>query len=249
MSWREQLNVGELTVGELIMDTLTNEDQSTGLNISASGLTYGIKVSDGALKLHCHNRDTQSYAAEVKYDWQAVTGLAFGLDVTCEIEPGGDTPANRTSGGLRAVQGVARLASGFTATAGGDVGVYASLINEGVYNGSSNYPCAFYGLLQGSGTFTQVGEMSVAWLDSHLDQAISAGSSFFLNITNNGDTQFDAAINVRAGHNITNLLQIAVASGMVGANVAADATFNNYKTIKIDIDGTTHYLIAAQTIS
>jgi hypothetical protein len=36
---------------------------------------------------------------------------------------------------------------------------------------------------------------------------------------------------------------------MVGANVAADATFNNYKTIKIDIDGTTHYLIAAQTIS
>jgi hypothetical protein len=259
MAWREQLNVGELTVNEIILSSVRNSDQTVGFLISSDDLTTGFQVSgdvtyafksnNGAMKLHVHNRSTQSYAAEIKYDWQAVTGLAFGIDCTCEVEPGGDTPANRTSGGLRAVQGVARLQSGFTSTAGTEIGVYGSVINEGIYNGGSNYIACLYGLLQGSGTFTQVGEMSVAWLDSHLNQAVSAGSAFFLNITNNGATNFDAAINVRAGHNITNLLQISTASGMVGANVNADATFDNYKTIKIDLDGTTHYLIAAQTIS
>ena len=86
-------------------------------------------------------------------------------------------------------------------------------------------------------------------LRSHLAQTVSAGAIHFLNITNNGDTTWDNAINIRAGHRITNLMTISTADGMVGANVAADATFNNYKTIKVVIDGTTHYMIAAQSIS
>lgn len=249
MSWREQLNVGELTVNELVMSTRRNTDQSTGLNISASGLTYGIKVSDGAQKFHCHNRSTQSYAMEVKYDWQAVTGLAFGIDCTCEIEPGGSTPANRTSGGLRAVQGHARLQTGFTSTGGTDIGVYANFTNLGTINGASTYPTGLYGIIGAGGTWTQVGVLSVAWLDSHLATTPSAGSSYFLNITNNAAAVWDAAVHVYAGNKITNFVKIDTASGMVSANTVADATFANWKAIKIDLDGTTHYLIAAQTIS
>jgi hypothetical protein len=50
-----------------------------------------------------------------------------------------------------------------------------------------------------------------------------------------------------------NLLEVtggtAASGNMVGANTAGDATFANWVPIKVDILGTTHYLIAAQTIS
>ena len=222
MSWRASLDIGELTVGSIIMNTISvgattildlGGDATTGINLSGD-LTYGIKVSNGALKLHCHNRDSQSYAAEIKYDWQAVTGVAYGVDCTCEIEPGGSTPANRTAGGLRALQGVARLGAGFTATGGTDVGVYAQFCNNGTLNGGSLFPTGIYGLVENGGTWTQVGHLSVAWLDSHLAQTISAGNSYFLNMTNNGTgtpTQFTAAIRIYGGNAITNFLKIDTA--------------------------------------
>lgn len=280
MAWREQLHVGELTVDEVKMSLRRNTDQTVGLDVSNDDLTtglqvsgdvttgvlvsgtstaafktlgtqtYGINIRDGAAKIHCHDRSTQSYAMEVKYDWQAATGTAFGIDCTCEIEPGGGTPANRTSGGLRAVQGVARVGSGFTITGGGDIGVYGQFCNNGTMNGGATYPTALYGLIENGGTWTQVGVLSVCWLDSHLAKTISAGNAYFLNITNNAATTvWTAAIHVYGGNNITNFVKIDTASGMVSANTAGDATFANWKTIKVDLDGTTHYLIAAQTIS
>lgn len=265
MARREYFHVGQLEVDELLMNNRLNSDQTIGFNVDPNGndnlttgvqvtgtVTYAFKANDGALKLHCHNRSSQSYAAEIKYDWQATTGTAFGIDCTCEIEPGGSTPANRTAGGLRAVQGVARVGSGFTITGGGDIGVYGQFCNNGTMNGASTYPTALYGLIENGGTWTQVGVLSVCWLDSHLAKTISAGNSYFLNITNNAATTvWTAAIHVYGGNNITNFVKIDTASGMVSANSSGGSTidFTNWKTIKIDLDGTTHYLIAAQTIA
>jgi len=262
MGWREQVHIGELTVDAIIMSNpiaggrtaslALDQDAAYGIALTGTYTSNGLKINQGSLKVHVHNQTAQTYCAEFKYDAQNVTGIQYGVDATCEIEPGGSTPASRTSGGLRALQGVARLQAGFTATGGTDIAVYGQFLNLGTLNGASLYPSAGYFIVGNGGTWTQVGVLSVMWLDTHMAQTISAGSSYFLNITHNGTatpTQFTAAIHVYGGNAITNFAKIDTASGMVGANVAADATFNNYKTIKIDLDGTTHYLIAAQSIS
>lgn len=239
------INVGDGTTDIDVKIFLGTTDNWAEFDVSAKN----FETKNIQLKFHNHDT-TNTYAMEVKYDYQATTGTAFGIDCTCEIEPGGGTPAARTAGGLRAVQGVARFQTGFTSTAGSDAGIYGQFCNLGTINGGSNYPSAGYLLVEDGGTWTSVGVLSVLWLDTHLAQAISSGSSYFLNITNNGSTTtWTSAIHVYAGNGITNLFKIDTASGMVSANTVADATFANYKTIKIDLDGTTHYLIAAQTIS
>ena len=239
-----------LDVGSL--RTMTFTGTATSISVTAGTQGYpAIYVRDGSLKIHKHTATTDTYCAEFKFNYQGATAQSFGLDCTCEIEPGGDTPANRTAGGLRAVQGVARVGSGFTLTGGGDSGVYGQFCNNGTINGTV-YPSAGYMLIENGGTWTEVGVLSAMWLDSHLNKTISAGASYFLNITNNGEstpTAFDAAVHVYAGNAITNLLKIDTASGMVSANTVGDATFANWKTIKVDLDGTTHYLIAAQAIT
>lgn len=260
MGWREQVHIGELTVDYLTMSgvaggkttgMLLDADVATGLALTGTYTTNGIKVNQGSIKIHLHNQTAQTYCAEFKFDFQKTTGIGYGIDCICEIEPGGSTPASRTAGGLRAVQGVARVGSGFTLTGGTDIAVYAQFANNGTINGTV-YPTAMYGLIEAGGTWTKVAVLSVLWLDSHLAATISAGDAYFLNITNNGATTiWTAAIHVYAGNGITNLLKIGTASGMVSANTAGGSTlnFSNWKTIKIDLDGTTHYLVAAQTIA
>jgi len=263
MGWREQVHIGELTVDVLIMSDQTipgnrtsviaiDKDAAYGINLTGAYTTNAIKVNQGSVKFHLHDQTAQTYACEIKYDAQNVTGTMYGIDCTCEIEPGGSTPASRTAGGLRAVQGIARVGALFTLTGGSDVGVYGQFCNLGTLNGSGLTPSAGYMLVEDGGVYTSISTLSVMWLDSHLAKAISSGDSYFLNITNNGGasaTQFGAAIRVMAGNKITNFLSIGNASGMVSANTVGDATFANWKTIKVDLDGTTHYLIAAQAIT
>jgi len=265
MGWREQVHIGELTVDTLIMSDATipgdqnaciaiDKDAAYGIALTGAYTTNGIKVNQGSLKIHLHNQTAQTYCGEFKFDAQGATGIVYGIDVTCEIEPGGSTPASRTSGGLRALQGVARVQTGFTLTGGTDMAVYGQFVNLGTLNGASLYPTVGYFIMGNGGTWTQVGVGSVLWLDTHMAQTVSAGSMYFLNITHNGTatpTTFDAAVHVYGGNAITNLLKIDTASGMVSANTSGGSTlnFSNYKTIKIDLDGTTHYLVAAQTIA
>ena len=213
--------------------------------------TSAKNFETSSLQLKFHNHDsTDTYAMEIKYDYWGTTGTAFGIDCTCEIEPGGGTPANRTAGGLRAVQGVARFQSGFTSTAGGDAGVYGQFCNLGTINGASNYPSAGYFIVADGGTWTSVGVLSVMWLDTHLAQAISSGNSYFLNITNNGSvTTWTSAIHVYAGNKITNLFHIETATGMVSAATTSVTGLGNVRLLKCNIDGTTTYIVTAETIS
>jgi len=265
MGWREQVHIGELTVDALIMSDQAipgnrtsviaiDKDAAYGINLTGDYTTNAIKVNQGSVKFHLHNQTAQTYACEIKFDAQNVTGVQYGIDCTCEIEPGGSTPANRTSGGLHAVQGISRLQAGYTLTAGSDPAIYGQFyaVATGVLNGAALYPCAGYLLLGDGGTWTQVGFGQILWLDTHMAQTVSAGSMYMLNMTHNGTgspTTFDAAVHVYAGNAVTNLLKIDTASGMVSANTIGDATFANWKTIKVDLDGTTHYLIAAQAIT
>ena len=178
-----------------------------------------IYVRNGSIKHHFHNQTASTYALETKYDWQGLTGQAYGHDVTCEIEPGGGTPAARTAGGTWGVHGHVRLQTGFTSTAGTFVvdngvrgqatnlgtytgtvlsqvsGVAGVLYNLGTFNGTGIEASAgYFTIAAGAGTWTAVGNLSSLWIDSALASTVSAGNKNLLRITNSGATTWDSAI-------------------------------------------------------
>src|SRR3972149_181519 len=188
---------------------------------------------------------TDVFAVQVKSEFTDTDAGHNCLEVTPDWKANG-----ATGGGNTAVQGVSRLASTFTMTGGSIIGTYGQVANNGTVNGSGIMMAGLYGLIEDGGTYTSVSHLSSAWLDSHLDQAVSAGEVEFLYMSNNGDTTFDQAIYVYAGNKITNLLNINTASGMLSDNTAGGSTLNftNYRTIKIVLEGETYYLLAAKTI-
>lgn len=201
------------------------------------------------LQVKVHNRPaTSGNTLEVRARPSSATAEHFAIDSTLDWR---QTDSAITGGGVRAVQGVARIDAGNTATGGSLTGVYGqvALNATATVNGSGIMMSALYGLIEDGGTYTAVSHVAAAWLDSHLTKTVSAGETDFLYISNNGSTTFNQVFFIYAGNKITNLFKISTASGMVGANNAGDATFANWKAIKVDLDGTTHYLIAAQAIS
>ena len=262
MGWREQVHIGELTCDVLIFSDQTipgnrtaviaiEKDAAFGISLTGAYTTNGIKVNQGSLKVHLHDQIAQTYNAEFKYDAQNVTGYQYGIDTTSEIEPGGKVPANRTAGGMRGVHSMVRVGAAFTLTGGYDAAIYGNFTNLGIINGGNLEVTAGYFVIGAGGTWTEVGDVCGIHVDSLLAASIGAGSSWMVNITNNGTTTWDAAIRVYAKDAITNFLKIDTASGMVGGNASGGSTvdISNMKLIKIDIDGTTHYMIAAQTIA
>lgn len=202
------------------------------------------------IQIKVHNRPTTSgNTLEVRARPSSATAEHFAVDSTLDWR---ETAASTiTGGGCRALQGVARIDAANTITGGSLTGVYGqvALNATATANGSGIMMSAMYGLIEDGGTYTAVSHLAVAWLDSHLTKTVSAGSTDFLYISNNGSTTFDQVFYIYAGNKITNLMAISTASGMVGSNNAGDATFANWVPIKVSIDGTTHYLIAAQSIS
>ena len=261
MGWREQVHIGELTCDVLIFSDQTipgnrtaviaiEKDAAFGISLTGAYTTNGIKVNQGSLKVHLHDQIAQTYNAEFKYDAQNVTGYQYGIDTTSEIEPGGATPADRTAGGMRGVHSMIRLQPTYTITGGYDAAVHGTFMNLGTVNSTGNITGAHFGIAAG-GTWTKIGQLTCLSLRSDLAGVVTAGNTWMLDITNGGTVVWDAAIHVNASNAITNLFHLETASGMIGANSTGGTTvnFSNYKRIKIDIDGTTHYLIAAQTIS
>ena len=203
--------------------------------------------TDYPLQSKFHNRPAiTGSTVEVRARPSSATAEHFAVDSTLDWRPTGDTV---TGGGVRALQGVARLDTDKGMSGGAITGVYGQVANNGTVNGAGIMMNAIYGLIEDGGTYTAVSHLAAAWLDSHLTKAVSAGETEFLYISNNGSTTFNQAMYIYASNKITNLLRIQTAAGMVGENNAGDATFANWKAIKINLDGTTHYLIAAQAIS
>jgi hypothetical protein len=200
------------------------------------------------LQCKFHNRPAVTGSTvEVRAKPLSATSEHAAVDSTLDW-----APVSTVSGGYaRALQGVCRLDTGKTMTSGSLCGTYGQVANNGTINGSGVMLSAIYGLVEAGGVFTSLSHLAVAWLDSHLAQAISSGTSDFLYISNNGSTTFDNAIYCYAGNKITNFFNINTASGMVSGNTAGGGTLNftNWRTIKVVLEGTTHYLVAAQTIA
>jgi len=203
-----------------------------------------LQAAHGVSKIHA--RPTAAgYALEVKSEPTIITGTHFGIEATVDAEPS----ASDAASGIRGIGAIGRLSSGYTKTGGSLLGGYSQATNLGTINGSGVMVAGHYTLLGSGGTYTAVSHIASLWVDSQLAQTITSGIADMVYISNNGSTTFNDAFYIYAGNKITNLMTISTASGMVGANNAGDATFSNWKAIKIDLDGTTHYLIAAQAIS
>lgn len=198
----------------------------------------GFYSTDGINKFHNH-ACTEGYAVEIKSDPVSVSGTHFGAEITVDA-----TPATATSQlGTRGVGGIGRLAATYTMTGGSLVGAYGQACNLGTLNGSGVMMAGMYALLEDGGTFTAVSHVSGLWVDSHLDQTITAGKSELIYATNNGDTVLDNALYIYAGNKITNLFTIDTASGMVGDKASGDFTFTATRKVKVNVGGETGYIV------
>ena len=210
--------------------------QSAGVG-TAAGETL-LQTKYGVVKFHSRP-NIDGYVLEVKSEPTSVSGTHFGIETTVDHEPSTATSAL----GVRGVGGIARLAATYTMTGGSVIGTYGQVCNLGTVNGSGAVLSGLYGLIEDGGTYTAVSHVNAAWLDSHLDQTVTAGLSELLYMTNNGDTVMDNAFYIYAGNNITNLFTIDTASGMVSDSTTADYTFTKTRKIKVNVGGETGYIV------
>ena len=211
----------------------------SGQDVTAASGTTVFQAKNGVSKIH-NRPNADGFALEVKSEPTVVTGTHFGIETTVDAKPSTAT----SQAGVRGIGGICRLKDTYTMTGGSLIGTYGQVCNLGTVNGSGAMVAGMYSLIEDGGVYTAVSRVASMWVDSHLDQTVTAGVKDMVYITNNGDTTFDNAIEVYAGNKITNLLSINTASGMVGDAVTADYTFTKTRKIKITVDGTTCYLIA-----
>lgn len=182
---------------------------------------------------------TGAFGLQVKSEF---TGTATGhacVEVTADWKGNG-----AAGGGVRAVQGVARVASTFTMGAGSLIGNYGQIKVDGTVNGAAAMLAAQYGLIEDGGTYTACSHVAAGWFDSHLTKTVTAGTASLLYLTNNGTTTLDSVFFVYAGNKITNLFNIdSVDTGLVSDITAGAATITNWRTIKCNIHGETKYLV------
>lgn len=223
--------------GELYAALHYDEDDAFG------GMKIGPIRIQGQLKVHNRPLTTNVFAVEIKADVKNSTGTYTGaLQCVTRSYPTTDTTAVTVSSGYFSTE----LHSGDTMTAGYLIGIYSQAVNQGTCNGAGIMITPQWNLITDNGVYTSISHMNALWLDSHLTKTITSGNLEFLYITNNGTSTFDNAIYIYGSNAITNLLAINTCSGMVSADIGATAIHKTVcKSIKIDLDGTTFYLLAS----
>lgn len=219
---------------------LKNLLRATGPVSGYNGLVFQTK--HGYSKFH-YRPCPAGYNVEIKSEPTKVSGTFFGLINTVDHIPTTATSAL----GSTAIGGTSRLKSGYTMTGGGINGQYAQIMNNGTMDGSGISCSAQYAIIAaGSGTYTEVGFLSVSHLDSNLVAAPSTGVLSMQLITNNAAAQFDNVWYIYANNKISNLFTIhpGTDTGLVGDNVNSDFTFQNYRKINVTLGGETYWLIA-----
>jgi len=183
---------------------------------------------------------TDAFVVQVKSEPTSTAAAHAGVESTVDWKAAG------ASGYLRAVQGVARLKSTFTATGGTLIGTYGQVAVDGTVNGSGIFLAANYSLIEDGGTYTAVNHVCAQWLDSHLTKTVTAGRKSFQYISNNGSTTFNQVSYIYGGNKITYWAAFDTCGTMVDTGGTLGGTL---KKIAISIDGTPYYLIAGTTVS
>ena len=226
---RDLVIEGNMTFGDASTDTLT---------VNAS-----LRVN-GQSKLYNRPLTTNTFALDVKSDYMTATGSYDGaFTCTMRLYPTGDTT---TSFG-RAGYFSAELHSGDTITAsGGLCGLATIANNQGTINGVGAIVTGLHAYVEDGGVYTATSHVCSVWLDSHLDQAVTAGSHELLFMTNNGTTVMDTAIYIGGRDRISTIMTLEgvdgaamVENGSVLNDISATA---NDGYIKVVVEGEDKYI-------
>jgi hypothetical protein len=198
-----------------------------------TGVIYENDTSSavGSLKMHNH-LTTSEYNTQLRSEFIGTSGTHWGIDSETHLN------ANGTAS-IRGVQGVAKLSTGYTSTAGTLIGSYGQARADGTFNAAGGFLIGQYGLIEASAAVTASHVASI-WADSHQANAVT-GEHELIYASNNGAATMDSVMYVYGGDKVTNLLKLKTVSGMVSDTAE---TAGASKKIKIDIDGTTYYLNA-----
>jgi len=169
------------------------------------------------------------FAVQVKSEFSDTDAGHACLEATVDWRANG-----ATGGGVRGLQGVARLASGKTATGGTLVGTYGQAANNGTLNGSGIFVVGLYGLIENGGTWTEVGHCAALWLDSHLAKTVSAGQVSMAYISNNGTTHFNQTFYIYGGNAIDLLFAFDTCGTMIVKTPGTYSTADGYIAITVD---------------
>lgn len=172
---------------------------------------------------------TDAFIVQMKSEFTGTATAHNGLDLTVDWKGNGTT-----GGGVRGVQGVARIASTFTLGAASLIGVYGQIANNGTINSASAFGAALYGLIEDGGTWTAVDHFAPLWLDSHLTKTVSAGKMDMAYITNNGTTAFDDVFYIYGGNKINALFSFDTCGTMVVKTPGTYSTADGYIAINVD---------------
>jgi len=190
----------------------------------------------GSFKNH-HHVTTESYAQQLRTEYNAATGDFFGIDAEAHQY------VSRTEGTLRGISMCARNVAGSTLSVSSSITAgYFLLDNDGTLNGSGVIASAMVAKVDAGGVFTQVSHLCSLWLDS-TQQSVVGGEHELLYMSNNGATTMDRAIYVYGGNKITNLFELNTVTGMVGAKVDADIAYAHYKKVNVTVDGVAGWLL------
>jgi len=225
---------------------------------STSGETlvaqFGVTTScPTQVKIHNRNASTAS-ALEIRHRWVTRTPAHNAIDAINYCR----SATSMSSGYAYGASMQQWVDSGYTVAGGYLAGSYSQLTVQGTMNGSGIVACAMEGFISNGGTWTSVNILANLWLDTHLDRTpTSASGVHFIYCSNNGSASkctYDSVIRVNAEKAVKYLWSIyngewdTPANGMVGAVVSKTnkaVSTDNYRTIKIDLDGTAYYLLAS----
>ena len=160
------------------------------------------------------------------------------------------------TGSLRTVVGQVDLSGTQTTqtTAQQLVGVHGRAKVSGTAYNASLFVAGVMGQILDGGTWTGANHVTALWGDWQLNETLSGISHtellYLTNNANNATNNPTTVMYIYAPY-MTYLFTLDGLAGtqMVSANTVADATFANWHSIKVYIDGAVHYLIAATTIS
>jgi len=160
------------------------------------------------------------------------------------------TLAGASYGTVRALVGVGDLSAVQTDVGSAQyiVGVHGRAKVSGTAYNSSLFVTGVHGQILDGGTYTKSGHVSAIWADSHLNKTVSAGEYELIYMTHNttNGTTMTSGIYAYLPY-VTNLLKLygGTVGGMVSAASASALHGTLSKKIKINIDGTTYYLLAS----
>ncbi len=172
------------------------------------------------------------YGLQIRaYNRSTGSGNFTGVDSVTDLKATG-------SGSIRSVQGVATIVSGVTGTDSTLIGTYGQARNDGTTAGDT-FMAGLYGLIEEGGGTTVANHVCSAWLDTHAATAIT-GSYQLLYMTENGATALDQVMYVRAPGALV-FAEFDTCNEFVGNGAKSGGTA---KTIKVSVDGVTHYINA-----